>query len=219
MEPAARLAIGARLPYLIDCAASIAGAIGWPAVWKWGSSCPTFFIGIAGGLEVTDRDLTAAIEAGLEELGFELVELEQAGTAKRPVLRLRIDHRESDSPESNVSLEDCTRVSRALESRLEADARFPETYVLEVSSPGVERPLVRRRDFERFAGKEVVLRGTQPLAGRARKLQGELVGIGGEASAESIRIRLPDGEELEIPRADVSRANLVFRWGSEGRRS
>lgn len=168
---------------------------------------------------MTDRDLTAAIEAGLEELGFELVELEQGGTARRPVLRLRIDHRESESPESNVSLEDCTRVSRALESRLEADTRFPETYVLEVSSPGVERPLVRRRDFERFAGKEVLLRGTQPLAGRARKLQGELIGVGGEGSSEHIRIRLPDGEELDVPRAEVSRVNLVFRWGSEGRRS
>lgn len=205
--------------YLIDCAASIAGAIGWPAIWKWGSRCPTFFIGIAGGFEVTDRDLTAAVEAGLDELGFELVELEQAGNARRPVLRLRIDHRESDALQSNVSLEDCTRVSRALEARLEADPRFPETYVLEVSSPGVERPLVRRRDFQRFAGQEVAIRGTRPLAGRSRKLQGELLGIEGEASFEMIRLRLPDGEELEIPRSEISRANLVFRWGSEGRRS
>lgn len=168
---------------------------------------------------MTDRDLTAAVEAGLDELGFELVELEQAGNARRPVLRLRIDHRESDALQSNVSLEDCTRVSRALEARLEADPRFPETYVLEVSSPGVERPLVRRRDFQRFAGQEVAIRGTRPLAGRSRKLQGELLGIEGEASFEMIRLRLPDGEELEIPRSEISRANLVFRWGSEGRRS
>lgn len=168
---------------------------------------------------MSDRDLAGEIEAGLNELGFELVELERAGTARRPVLRLRIDHAAPVAKDAGVSVEDCARASRALEARLEADERFPATYVLEVSSPGVERPLSRRHDFERFAGREVALHGKQPLAGRARKLEGELLGIGGTGDEEMVKLRLPGGEELEIPRAEVTRANLVFRWGSEGRRT
>jgi ribosome maturation factor RimP len=167
---------------------------------------------------VADRDLRPVVESGLEELGFELVEMEMGGTPSRPVLRLRIDRAEG-SAEAGVSVEDCARVSRALEARLEAESRISATYVLEVSSPGVERPLVRRRDFERFAGREVTLHGKQALAGRSRALQGELLGVEGEDAAESIVLRLPGGEEVRIPRAEVTRANLVFRWGSEGRRT
>lgn len=168
---------------------------------------------------MSDRDLTREIEAGLAELGFELVELEKAGNAARPVLRLRIDRMDGEDSDSGVSVDDCARVSRALEARLEENDRFPATYVLEVSSPGVERPLIRRRDFERFAGREVALHGKQSLAGRSRKLEGELVGIRGEARDEVVTLRFASGEEVEIPRAEVTRAHLVFRWGSEGRRT
>lgn len=168
---------------------------------------------------VADPELTHEIEVGLAELGFELVELEKAGTASRPVLRLRIDRVDGFEEGVGVTVDDCARVSRSLEARLEASSRFPATYVLEVSSPGVERPLVRPRDFDRFAGREVALHGKQPLAGRARKLQGELIGLRGEGATEAVALRLPDGEELEVPRAEVTRAHLVFRWGSEGRRT
>lgn len=167
---------------------------------------------------MSDRDLTREIEAGLEELGFELVELERAGNAARPILSLRIDRIEADA-DAGVSIDDCARVSRILEARLEARSAIPATYVLEVSSPGVERPLVRRRDFERFAGREVALQGKYALAGRARSLQGELLGIRGEGRDEIVALRLPGGEEIDIPRAELTRANLVFRWGSEGRRT
>ena len=168
---------------------------------------------------VADRELTSVVEAGLAELGFELVELEKGGTASRPILRLRIDRAEGAGEEAGVSVQDCARVSRALEARLEARPGAPATYVLEVSSPGVERPLVRRRDFERFTGREVALHGKQALAGRSRTLTGELLGVQGEGPAEEIGLRLADGTEIRIPRADVTRANLVFRWGSEGRRT
>lgn len=168
---------------------------------------------------MSGRDLTRVVESGLGELGFELVDLERAGTASRPVLRLRIDRAPGGDEDAGVSLDDCVRASRALEARLEADGRFPAAYVLEVSSPGVERPLVRPRDYARFVGREVALHGREPLAGRARKLEGELRGMRGEGKEEVILLRLPGGEELEIPRTHVTRANLVFRWGSEERRT
>ena len=153
--------------------------------------------------------LERELDARLEAMGFELVELERAGSRARPVLRLRIDVAAGDR---GVTLDDCARVSRALEPFLEAREDVPERYVLEVSSPGVERPLVRARDFERFAGEEVALTGYGPLAGRGRRLTGQLLGLAADGE-ERIRLRLEDGEEVEVPRAEVARATLVFRWG------
>jgi ribosome maturation factor RimP len=166
---------------------------------------------------MSDQELGRELERRVEELGYELVELERAGSAHRPILRLRIDRPDS-TPETGVSVEDCTRVSRALESFLDGSAALAPKYVLEVSSPGVERPLVRPRDFERFAGQEVALAGKEPLAGRARRLEGVLLGLEGEGSESVIRLRLEKGEEISVPRAEVTRANLLFRWGSGGRR-
>ena len=163
-------------------------------------------------------ELTSLVERQVEALGYEVVELERAGSSRRPVFRLRID-RPDGAAESGVTHEDCRRVSRALEEVLDQRPDVAPGYVLEVSSPGVERPLVRPADFRRFAGKRVALQGGAPLAGRARRLEGELLGLAGEPGEERVRLRLPDGEEVEVPRAEVSRAHLVFQWGGEGRRS
>jgi ribosome maturation factor RimP len=118
-----------------------------------------------------------------------------------------------------ITHEDCRLVSRALEELLDARGDLAPGYVLEVSSPGVERPLVRAADFRRFAGKSVVLQGKLPLAGRARRLEGELLGIEGEGGEERVRLRLPDGEEVEVPRVEITRAHLAFHWGDGGRAS
>jgi len=161
-------------------------------------------------------ELFVELETRVEELGFELVELERAGDERRPILRLRIDRPDAAS-EAGVSLEDCTRVSRALEPQLDAREDLSERYVLEVSSPGVERPLVRPRDWQRFAGQDVVVRGKGELAGRGNRLQGTLLGLAMEDGEERIALRLADGEEVRIPLSEIKRANLVFRWGREGR--
>jgi ribosome maturation factor RimP len=84
--------------------------------------------------------------------------------------------------------------------------------VLEVSSPGVERPLVRTADFQRFAGQEIALLGRAPLAGRSRRLEGVLIGIDGEEPDQFVSIRLASGEVVEVRRSDVTRAHLVFHW-------
>ncbi len=156
--------------------------------------------------------LTQEIERRIEELGFELVDLERVGSRARPIFRAYIDRPDSRPGEPGVSLEDCARVSRALEPFLDEREDVAERYVLEVSSPGVERPLVRRRDWERFAGSEVRVKGREPLAGRGRRLEGVLLGVSGAEGEERVRLRLPDGEEVEVALAEVSGANLVFRW-------
>lgn len=156
------------------------------------------------------------IEDQVETLGYELVELERAGSSSRPILRLRIDRVDSE-PGKGVTLEECARVSRSLELFLEENAAIPERYVLEVSSPGVERPLVRRRDFDRFAGREISIAGRKVLHGNAKRVQGELIGADGPEGAERIRLRLESGDEIEVERRDTTKIHLVYRWGEEGR--
>jgi len=153
--------------------------------------------------------LEREIETRVEALGFEFVELERAGSRARPILRVRID-RPNAEPGHGVTLDDCASVSRRLEAFLDEAQPVGERYVLEVSSPGVERPLVRSRDFERLAGREVVLVGQAPLHGGSRRVQGVLLGL--DAAEAEIRLRLEHGEVVDIPRASVARAHLIFRW-------
>jgi ribosome maturation factor RimP len=160
---------------------------------------------------MADDSLEREIEARVEALGYEFVELERTGSAARPILRLRIDVAPPEGS-AGVSIEDCARVSRALEPYLDEHANLGTHYVLEVSSPGLERPLVRRRDFERFAGREVALKGHTVLAERAKRLEGELLGVVDGQEGERVRVRLADEAVVEIPRAQIARAHLVFRW-------
>jgi ribosome maturation factor RimP len=160
---------------------------------------------------MSDDALVRSIEERVETLGFEFVELERAGSRSRPVLRIRIDRPDS-TPGHGVTIEDCGRVSRELESFLDSDERVGERYVLEVSSPGIERPLVRPRDYQRFAGQPVAVVGHGTLVGRARRVEGELLGIDDTEKDEMVTLRLDDGSEIGIPRREIARAHLIFRW-------
>jgi ribosome maturation factor RimP len=159
---------------------------------------------------VADDAFEREIEARVGELGFELVELERAGSKTRPILRLRID-REGSAPGQGVSLEDCARVSRAVESYLDEREELSERYVLEVSSPGIERPLVKRQDFERFAGQEVAIKTAQPVADLGKRVEGVLRGIGAD---DRVQLEV-SGRTVEIARAEIKKAHLVFRWDGE----
>lgn len=160
------------------------------------------------------------IERELEErvraLGFDLVQAEWAGSDRRPILRLRIEVPEDSARAregDQVGVDDCAQVSRGLEEWLDGHAAMPEKYVLEVSSPGVERPLTRPRDWERFAGEHVAVKGPEVLVDRATRLEGELVGLEVEEDGrEVVLLRLHGGEEVRIPRDEISGAHIVFRW-------
>ncbi len=154
--------------------------------------------------EVADQ-----LDARVEALGFELVEVQWAGSSARPIIRLRVDRPEGDG---SVTVDECAQVSRAIEPWLDEVEALPERYVLEVSSPGVDRPLVRPRDFDRFAGEDVVLKGKVPLAGDARRLEGRLLGFDAGEDGGVIHLRLENGDEVRVPREWVTRANLVYRW-------
>lgn len=163
----------------------------------------------------TEREIQRELEARIESAGFEVVDVEWAGPTTRRIVRVRLDLPDS-SPGRGVTVDDCATVSRALEEWLDVHPDIPERYVLEVSSPGVERPLVRRRDWVRFAGQKVAVRGDALLAGRSTRLEGELLGVEGGSDGEEeryrIRLRLGDGEEIELDREEIAGGNLLFEW-------
>ena len=155
--------------------------------------------------------LEQELEAEIERIGFEFVDLERGGSKTRPVLRIRIDKPGSE-PGRGVTIEDCTAVSRALETYLEERTSVGDRYVLEVSSPGIERPLVKRRDFERFSGKEIAVKTKTPIGEHGKRVEGVLLGIQDAGGREQVRLELSTQEIVEVPRDDIVRANLVFRW-------
>lgn len=157
-------------------------------------------------------EVARELESRVAELGFDLVDVEWAGSKRRPIVRLRIDVPAGDA-RGSIVVDDCVKVSRGLEAWLDGVEGLPERYVLEVSSPGVDRPLRRRSDFERFAGEDIAVKGDDVLVDRARRLEGELLGLVEDAEGrELVQLRLPGGEVVEIPRDEITGAHLVFRW-------
>ena len=157
---------------------------------------------------MADEGLESAVETRLASLGFDLVELERAGSKARPILRIRMEKQGSDAA---VTLDDCAHVSRELESFLDQHPALSERYVLEVSSPGLERPLVRRRDFERFAGKEVAIKTASAVEDLGKRIEGVLRGID-ERDVVAVDV---DGRTIEVERDNIKKAHLVFKWGDK----
>lgn len=143
--------------------------------------------------------------------GVELVDVRYLREPKGAVIRIVID-REVPGLEigSGVSLEDCTGVSRDVSTSLDVheDLLPSGAFRLEVSSPGLERPLVKLSDFERFAGREVKLRTQTPIRDQ-RRFRGKLVRV----VEQSIELE-QDGEVLLIPHGEIAQANLVYRFSN-----
>jgi len=134
--------------------------------------------------------------------GCELFEVEHHLTGRRWLLRVTLDR--LDGP---VTIQDCENVSRQLSAQLDVEDLVPHAFDLEVSSPGVERPLRKPADYERFRGKEarLVLGPGGPDAGET--LEGELAGFEGEAGLIKV------GDEVKtVPLDRVKTAHLVFRF-------
>ena len=176
-------------------------------VLECGDDAPHFFVPRHGRRELTSHvsdELEELVEQEVTTAGYEVVEVRRGGSKSRPTIDVRID-RTDGSP---VSVEDCATVSRALEPVLDASTLLPERYVLEVSSPGVERPLKRPADWRRFVGRKAKVLSPQ-LGGR---VEIEIVGLEGESGAETAVVRDARGAEHRVPLADVKEARLAFHW-------
>ena len=158
-------------------------------------------------------DLAQEVEGRLERMGFELVQASWAGSAKRPILRIRMDLPDSVPGQGGVTVDQCAQVSRALESWLDEHPEIPERYTLEVSSPGVERPLVRERDWRRFRGQPVRVKGRDLPGNRGNVVDGEIIDVTeDDESGTLVVLGLKNGENLRIPLRVIQKAHLRFEW-------
>jgi ribosome maturation factor RimP len=134
-----------------------------------------------------DRRLAAIVTPTIEGLGFELVRL-RLMSGRRAVLQIM-----AEKPEGGIEVEDCARISRAVSAVLDVEDPISGEYTLEVSSPGIDRPLTRLKDFDRYAGYEARLETSEMIDGR-RRFKGMLAGV-------------QDGEVLvEIPEGTIGLA-------------
>ena len=144
------------------------------------------------------RDTLAARLAPLVEgLGYELWELEYSPGRGNGFLRLYID------AAAGITLEDCEQVSRAVSEVLDAEDPIPGQYTLEVSSPGLERPLRTAEHFARFVGETVAVETVQAIEGR-RRFKGALAAAG----AEAVEVEV-DGKRWTLPLSGIRKAHLA----------
>jgi ribosome maturation factor RimP len=147
--------------------------------------------------------VAAIAEPVLASLGYRLVRVRISGAAGCTVQIM------AERPDGSLVIEDCEAASRALSPVLDVADPIESAYRLEVSSPGIDRPLVRRSDFDRYAGHVAHIETTVPVDGR-RRFRGQLLGTEGD----KVRIRMndatPDGTDALLPIDDMMEAKLVL---------
>lgn len=151
--------------------------------------------------------LLALIEPALDALGYELVLLEYSPGIKTATLRLFIDKDEG------VGLSDCETVSREIAALLDVEDPIQKAYQLEVSSPGLDRPLTKPEHYERFKGEKVRVQTMVAINGR-KKFIGPILGL----EQRTVLLK-QDAETVRIPMADIERARLVPDYAKELRKT
>ncbi len=145
------------------------------------------------------RRIEALIEPALAAQGYELVRVRLTGNVRR-TLQVMIER----SDARPMAVDDCAAASAALSALLDVEDPIEESYLLEVSSPGIDRPLVRARDFERYAGFDARVHTHQPINGR-RRFRGRLLG----ATGGCVRLTC-DNVDVAIRLEDIADAKLIL---------
>ena len=149
--------------------------------------------------------IIAALEPIAEQKGLELVDVEVAGTNKNPILRVFLD-----TPEGGIDLDQLAAAQEWVDAKVEELDPFMYSYMLEVSSPGIDRPLRKLSDFEKYEGEDVVV---YLKAGEARtKVEGVLCGVEGEEVCVEC-----DGEQQRVAHNRIKRANIIGKIDFNGR--
>ena len=149
-------------------------------------------------MQLTDR-IEELITPTVEGMGFSVVRVQLSGKQQ---VRLQIMAERQD--EEMMVVDDCADLSRAISAVLDVADPISGAYTLEVSSPGIDRPLVKLRDFERFVGFEARVETTVPVDGRKR-FRGRLLAV----EEATVRIEM-EGAEHMLPFADIARAKLII---------
>lgn len=145
------------------------------------------------------RRVEKMVEPALTDMGYELVRVRLSGTA-RPILQIMADRADG----SGMTVEDCAEISHVVSAMLDVEDPIKGAYSLEVSSPGIDRPLTRAKDFERFSGFEAKVELARPVDGQ-RRFRGRI-----EAFEDgNVRLATKEGEIL-LPFDDIEHAKLVL---------
>lgn len=139
------------------------------------------------------------IAPALGEMGYDLVRVRLLG-GKPPRLQVMAERRDN----AGMTVEDCAEISHVLSALLDAEDPIDDSYLLEVSSPGIDRPLTRLADFDRFSGFEAKIELQRPIEGR-RRFRGRLLGV----EKETVLLRM-DGQSVALPFAEIGDAKLVL---------
>jgi len=141
-----------------------------------------------------DRRMAEIVAPAIEGMGFELVRVRLMGGARKTLQIM------ADRPEGGIDVDDCARISTAVSAVLDVEDPIEEAYTLEVSSPGIDRPLTRLKDFDAWEGYEARLETQEPIDGRKR-FRGTLAGTEGD----EVLINLAEG-------AEAVTVGLKFDW-------
>ena len=167
-------------------------------------------VGRRKGMQLTER-IEELITPTVEGMGFAVVRVQLSGKQQ---VRLQVMAERQD--EQAMIVDDCADLSRAISAVLDVEDPISGSYTLEVSSPGIDRPLVKLRDFERFVGLEARVETAVPVDGRKR-FRGRLLAV----EDGTVRVAV-EGTEYALPFADIARAKLVITedllGASEGRK-
>ncbi|MEZ9197167.1 MULTISPECIES: ribosome maturation factor RimP [Shewanella] len=147
-----------------------------------------------------ERKLVEMLKAPVEALGHELWGLEYIQAGKHSILRLYIDN------EKGIFIEDCAETSRQVSAVMDVEDPISTEYTLEVSSPGVDRPLFTAEQYQLYIGETVKVQVTMPVAG-SRNLKGTVIGIEGQMLTLSV-----DGNELIIALDNIRKGNLIAKF-------
>ena len=148
-----------------------------------------------------ERRIEDLLGPAAEGLGYEIVRVMLAGGGRDGRLQVMAERRDGGP----MTIDDCERLSRTVSAILDVEDPISGAYTLEVSSPGIDRPLVRRKDWERWIGHVARIELLEPLDGRKR-FKGVLLGLEGD----DVRVRLEDEAEVRLPLSRVARAKLVL---------
>lgn len=146
---------------------------------------------------LADR-ITELAEQVAASMGMEVVLVEIKGSGNRSVVRTFIDQT------GGVSLDDCARFSRRFSVSLDVEDWVPFSYTLEVSSPGIDRPLVKESDFKRYCGKNATVRSRKPVDGR-KNFKGRIADV----TAGRLELEISPGNTIKIALMDIEKANLI----------
>jgi len=145
-------------------------------------------------------ELERLIAPAVTGLGYELVRVQMQGGSRQATLQVMAERQDRRA----MQVDDCARLSREISALLDTADPIAGAYTLEVSSPGIDRPLVKAADYERFAGHEARLEADPPIEGRKR-FHGTLAGVEGDR----VRLETENGE-IALPLASIRRAKLVL---------